>query len=278
MKRTIFLFFLLVSSCRPADNERFDCSCLTSISIGNGLSFHPAESLLLTSAPTGLKDKNGKTLYRIFSYTYQDGVWTDKKEVPFSSRHTDYHPVFSPDGTSVFFNSTRPVPGSDTASAKVNIWEVAYKNGQWGEAEYLEGINTTEHDSYPSTAKNGRLYFNSSRPGGRGEMDFYATSFRDGQWSPPKPLTPLNTEHSENDLVVHPQEKFIIFNRYHMTEKTLDLWISFRENGEWQPPELLDQVNQDDQWELTPTLSPDGRYFYYEKNGEIICQQLNGIL
>ena len=88
----------------------------------------------------------------------------------------------------------------------------------------------------------------------------------------------MNSSDAENDLVVDPDQRFIIFNRYEDAAKGLDLFISFNREGSWSQPVSLDQINTSEDWELTPTLSPDGRYFFYELNGKIMQYDLDELL
>ena len=109
-------------------------------------------------------------------------------------------------------------------------------------------------------------------------MDIYLSKYIDGQYQEPINLELLNSAHTENDLVVDPEEGFIIFNRYIDSTNALDLYISFSNGKEWSTPVLLEQINQTDEWELTPTLSPDGNYFFYELNGKIMQYELAKLL
>ena len=79
-------------------------------------------------------------------------------------------------------------------------------------------------------------------------------------------------------MVVDPEERFIIFNRYINTTKEIDLYISFRKGGQWTTPRKLDNINSADAWELTPSLSPDGKYFFYELNHNIMQIDLASLI
>ncbi len=247
--------------------------CEMNLTIGNGLSFNPQDNSLLISKPSGQSAPNGKPQYSL----YQVSVVADSlqyQRLAINSRHTDYHPVFSPDGQFLLFNSTRPKPTQDTTSGKTDIWLSRYVEGQLQEPDYLESINTDFHDSYPTLTQNNTLYFNSDRPGSQGLMDIYRSEFRDGQWGRPEPVSTLNSPDSENDLVVDPQERFIIFNRYIAATGEIDLFISYKENGDWGAPERLDNINRPEVWELTPTLSFDGKVLYLEIEGRVECYEL----
>jgi hypothetical protein len=48
----------------------------------------------------------------------------------------------------------------------------------------------------------------------------------------------------------------------------MDFWIAFRAGGVWRAPRLLGEVNGPG-WELSPTVSPDGRYFFFNRDGVV---------
>ena len=103
-----------------------------------------------------------------------------------------------------------------------NIWFSKKTASGWSLPKMLEGINSVSYDSYPSIAKNNNLYFNSDRMGGMGGMDIYVSYYLNGKYQKPTNIRNINSEHSENDLVVDPEEKFIIFNRYIDSTKAID--------------------------------------------------------
>ena len=105
------------------------------------------------------------------------------------------------------------------------------------------------------------LYFNSDRPGGIGGQDFYRTRLIRGRCSEPQPVLELNTGDGENDLFVDSQERFVIFNRFVNANRSLDLYIAFRNGDRWGTPRLLDNLNDTTPaaWELSPSISPERR-------------------
>lgn len=260
---------LCLYSCNSTLYTLSDYQKLDSIKIGNGLTFHPNKKQVLISKPSGEVNHNGKPFYRIFQCDMKNEESDCEEQVSFSSKFNDYHPVFSPDGKWLYFNSDRPVPNTIEQSEKINIWRVAYNNGLWGEPVYLSVINTENHESYPTIAKNGTLYFNSDRPGGMGSMDIYKSELVDGKFTEPKPITALNSADSENDLFIDPKERFIIINRYLFDSKEIELFIAYNKKGKWSQPQPLNTINKKGIWELTPTLSPDGKYLFYENEGRI---------
>ncbi|MEQ8927185.1 MAG: hypothetical protein RLO81_15295, partial [Fulvivirga sp.] len=194
-----------------------------------------------------------------------------------NSMYTDYHPEIVGDSLLIFI-SRRPEPGTQTQVTYGNLWMAKKSDGSWGEPIFLSELNHKGHDTYPTFAKSGRLYFNSDRPGGKGSMDIYMSEYTNGKFSKPTLVEALNTSDSENDLVIDPDEKFMIFNRYSFETGELDLFISFNEEGKWSDAKPLTQINEKGVFELTPTLSMDKKYFYYELNGRVKCINLSELL
>ncbi len=187
-----------------------------------------------------------------------------------------YHPVLSIDNESLFFNS-RSHPDSGNSSIPHNIWVVQKANERWGQPYMLKQVNSPFYDSYPSTTRSKNLYFNSDRPGGKGGMDFYVVRFIEGKYQDPINLEELNSGDIENDLVVDTDERFIIFNRYFPETGGLDMFLSIRIDGQWKAPRILDNINSPDKYELTPALSPDGKYFFFELDNRIMQIDLTSL-
>lgn len=243
----------------------------------NGINFSKTGDVLYTSAQLDRQFDNGRHYAGIFISKYVNAEWSEPQLFPLGLEIDAYHPVLSFDNKVLFFNS-RSHLDSANKSVPHDIWSMYNTKDGWSLPKPLDQINSVYYDSYPSVAKNGNLYFNSDRPGGKGGMDFYVSYYQKGSYQQPVNLVALNSTDTENDLVVDPLEKFIIFNRYIDSTRTIDLFISFRQNDTWSTPRKLDEINSDDDWELTPTLSPDGKYFFYELNSGIMQIDLSVIL
>lgn len=272
----LFLFCTLIGfvSC----NHNIISICHQNLEIGNGLAIHPKSHQILISKPTAEKDKNNKNQYSLFEIVPTKDNNSISKALKINSEYTDYHPVFSSKGDFILFNSTRPKPNETTSNGKVDIYYSKIENNQFSEPQYLDVINTEFHDSYPTLTKTNKLYFNSDRPGGKGMMDIYVSEYKNGNWLPPIIVPELNSEQSENDLVVDPQERFIIFNRYMAETKEIDLFISYNNDGSWSKPEPMQKINKPKVWELTPTLSLDGKTLFLEINGKVQCYNTDKLI
>lgn len=234
----------------------------------NGLAFAPDGRVLYVSRRVDELDDRGGQRSRIFAHHFSEGKWSAPKSLPFSLQFTDYQPVLDADGSRLFFTSTRPLPGRD-AETRQNIWYVDRHEGEWGTPQLVSNLATSGWDGYAVPTRRGRLYFVSDRPGGRGAVDIWvAETVADGQYGEPINVSALNSEHSDSDIFVDPDERFIILHRWVEATRTIDFWIAFGTQEEWHAPRLLSEVNGPG-WELSPTVSPDGRYFFFNRDGTI---------
>ncbi len=198
----------------------------------------------------------------------RDGVWTKPEAVDFTGPYSAVDMAFSSDGSRLFYCSNRPLSGSGEPSETVDIWYVERTADGWS-APINPGppVNSDYHEFYPSLTTDGTLYFQSQRPGGPGPGDIYRSRFVDGQYREAELLPPpINTENSEGDALISPDESFIIVTaRAPRPEaRDADLYVSFRRDDDsWTERIWLgDKVNSD-QSENCPTLSPDRRFFLF---------------
>ncbi len=236
------------------------------VKTSNGICFSSDGKNLLISESIDQSFSSGKSMMGIRAYHFENEKWTRGNLLDIAI--DAYHPVLSYAGDTLYFNS-RAHPDSLEYESPHNIWFSIKKGDGWSSPVLHGVVNSLSYDSYPSVAKNGNLYFNSDREGGLGGMDIYISELKGGEYQMPVLLQQINSEYVENDLVIDPNEQFIIFNRYVFTTQSIDMYISIRKNGQWSDAIPLTSINEPDQWELTPTLSPDGKYFFYEVNSQI---------
>lgn len=121
------------------------------------------------------KGNNGKAKgyseVNLFFTRYRNGKWSEP--VPLSINVADAWdstPAFSPDGTTLYFSSTRPggYGGADLYQAKVN------RRGRWVDVRNLgPEINSAGDDVFPYVSEDGSLYFSSDGHAGFGKLDMF---------------------------------------------------------------------------------------------------------
>ncbi len=200
----------------------------------------------------------------------KDGRWTQPVKVSFAKPGQDGDFILAPDGTTVFFASGRPVSTGLPPLKDHNIWKTVRTESGWTEPVPLPApVNTDAHESYPSLAKDGTLYFFSRRGGGLGQSDLYRSELVDGTYKEVTNLGPVfNTEHHEVDPFIAPDESYLIFasdrpggfGKY-------DFYISFKgAGGQWLPPmNMGDKINSPfTEYIISVTL--DGKYLFFTSN------------
>jgi len=213
------------------------------------------------STTTPEQKKRGIYFYVIMVSKLINGVWTKPEMVPFSGKYATMDFCFSPDGNRLYFTSDRP--NKFEATSKNNIWFVERRRSGWSEPRilgppiYKPKVRQGQH----SLAANGTLYFRSGD-------DLYYSEYCDGKFAEPAKLPEtVNSPYPESKPYVAPDERFLLFVRYSMPE-SIDggrgLYISFRrEDGSWtqaQNTHILGSL---------PKFSPDGKYFFFSRGGDI---------
>jgi hypothetical protein len=203
----------------------------------------------------------------LFLRSRQAGGWSDAERLPWAERFQVGDFTVGPDGRTVAFVSNIPIEGVGAVGEGGNIWIAKRTPSGWTEPRPAgPGVNSDFHDSYPSLAVSGDLYFFSRRPGGFGQSDLYVSRWIDGRYLPAENLGRiLNTGAHEWDPYVAPDESYLIFNS--MKEGGLggdDFYISWRTpSGDWGDPVHLGPEINSPGSDNRPYVTADGRYFFF---------------
>ena len=178
----------------------------------------------------------------VMEATVKKGKIKNKRVAAFSAgaaagKWKDIDPMFSPDGNTIYFQSTRPVPGKPGRKG-FDIWAVQkLSRGRWSAAYHLGNtLNSDSSESYSSVSRNGNMYFTIAT---KGMTDIYMSAFVNGAYQAPVPLPSVinDVNERESNPFIAADESYLL---YFSTGKSglgeVDLYISFRENGEWQQP------------------------------------------
>lgn len=276
--KTLVFVILALSSVFASAQTLLKNLCENNVVVGNGFSVHPNGKLILVSKPSGKKDLYGKSQYSLYKLNF-NGDTLEYVPLNINSEYSDYHPVIAPNGEFILFNSTRPKTNVEGEKGLTDIWMAKIgPDFEFSNAINVEKVNSIYHDSYPSLTNNGKLYFISNRPGGFKEADVYVANWHNNKWESPKFVSELSSDLAENDLFVDPQERFMLLNRYDARTNEIDLLISYKGQDNWTPPQRIGSLNNENVWELTPSISPNGELLFLELNGRLECFETKSFL
>lgn len=178
--------------------------------------------------------------------------WSKPVIVSFSGRYRDIEPALTPDGLRLYFASNRPLEGSSDGEVKdYDIYYVQRKdlNSPWSHPFRLSSaINTEADEYYPSIVNDGSIYFTRMNEAAGTKEDIYVARLNGKEYNDGIPVSgSLNTEFYEFNAYVRPDESYMLFTSYRMRDGRgrNDLYISFRENDEWGPGQLIPEVYSD---------------------------------
>lgn len=203
----------------------------------------------------------------VYESRFQDGQWQTPQPVSFNSAHRDIDAIFSRDGKTVLFNSTRPRHPGDTRT-DFDILVVERVDEGWSEPRWLPApINSTNAESYAVDSDNGNLYY-THRVEPDGKSDLYIARKRgDGYDAPERLSDAINSEFAEGNPYIAPDESYLLF----LSDRpggygSTDLYISYRQDDGWTPAENLGPLINTDGGEFCPVISPDGRTLFFSRS------------
>ena len=164
-------------------------------------------------------------------------------------------------GKRIFFISNRPPEDApkDKPQSNYHIWYANKLSGDdWGQPHHLDtAINLKGGNNFGiSVSRSGDLYFCSRDRGGHSGMSSYCAKWLGDHFDKPK-LLALRGNEEIQDPFIAPDESYLIF------ESGADLYICFRNGGQWSAAQNLGkQVNNGD-YNSSPCVSPDGKMLYY---------------
>lgn len=186
--------------------------------------------------------------------------WSEPGPPPFAGEGVEADPWFTPDGTTLYYISTRP-HGSTKRS--LDLWKVTRDASDgWSEPVPLpEPVNSAGQEWFPRPAADGWLYFGSDRPGGRGRTDIWRAREREpGAWVVENLGPEVNTEADEYEPLPSPDgERMVV-----MAEG--GLYETRRTAQGWSPKvKLGPEVNVNGS-EIGAAFSPSGKSMLFARD------------
>ena len=226
-----------------------------------------------TFAPDGheiyfLKMAPNFSRWSIFVSQYKNGSWSQPEVASFSGQYQDADPYVTPDGKHFYFISDRPVEAGGARQSHHDIWVMDKTETGWSAPRHLPApVNSDADEFYPIALKNGTLYFGSLRKDANGVSDIYrAVPAKDGSYTVENLGPPVNSGAGEYEAFVSEDEQLMLLaiTRRPDSLGDIDLYVSHKQpDGKWSEPfNLGPEINSQGR-ELSPKLSPDGKYLIW---------------
>ena len=206
---------------------------------------------------------------RIYWMRRVNNIWLEPEPVPFAGDYPENDMRISSDGIKMFWRSWRPLPDKSGQEDRSCIWFSTRLKDVWSEPQPLKCPDGYLRAGYLDVTNSGTLYFPARREDSYGEGDIYRSRYINEAYTTPENLgSTINTRYSEGDLCVAPDESFLIVSCWNRPENrgVSDLYISFHNgNGKWSRLQNLGEPINSDHEENCPTLSPDNKYFFFNR-------------
>jgi WD40-like Beta Propeller Repeat len=206
--------------------------------------------------------------WTIFVSRYNNGRWSQPEVAPFSGQYQDADPYITADGKHFYFISDRPGESSGERQSHHDIWVMDKTDSGWSAPRHLPApVNSDADEWYPVALKNGTLYFGSQRKESNGFSDIYrAVPQPDGSYSVENLGSPVNSGAGEYEAFVTEDERMMLLaiTRRPDSLGDIDLYVAHKQpTDKWsEPVNLGSEINSPGR-ELSPKLTPDGKYLVW---------------
>jgi len=181
-----------------------------------------------------------------------------------NSQYSDYAPVVTEDGKTMYFTSMRI--GSKN---KENIWKVTKVGSVWGNPQMIESLSSEKNEANGSISEDeSKIYlfghYDEDKNIKSGDI-YYSNKIK--TWDKPRKVENVNSRKTDTQPCVF-EDKYMFFssNRDGGIGGT-DIYMSVKENGVWSEPINLGPTVNSDGNEQTPFLDWDGESLFFSSNG-----------
>jgi hypothetical protein len=208
----------------------------------------------------------------IFHTCYNGTKWMKPKLAPFAKNEfVELAPYCSPDENIVYFHSEREHP--ETGEKMTNnekIWYSEKENDLWGEPIFLPGILNMGWVMGIAAANSGVLYLCGEVEGKSGLL---SSDCVNGTYSN------VNKCFDGVHPYIAPNEEYIIYDLILKNWEETELYIRFKDsNGNWGKAIRLPSTINKTRTESFARVSPDGKYLFFQRKGDIYWVNFDGIL
>jgi hypothetical protein len=199
---------------------------------------------------------NCKTLFM----EYKNNRWTNPEVASFSKTRSVDEPIFSPDGTRLYYYAYN----APNSSGDADICYSVRIDSLWSEPINVGStLNYVSDEYHPCMVNDSSIYFDDNS----GVM--YRAQYKNGVYQTRTMLpSPINPNSSYGDCFVSPDESYIIFSS--STRGGYggnDLYISYRKtNGKWTNPKNLGNKINTSANDADGDITADGKYMTFMRN------------
>jgi WD40-like Beta Propeller Repeat len=213
---------------------------------------------------------NGKM--RIISILDKGGVWSEPEVLPFSEEYINMEPCLSPDGKKMFFVSNRPRSGKGEGEKLPDIWMAEKVEGCWREPRNIgDPVNRLDIVVQPFYTVDNKLYF-CGENADRSSAGVYVSQYAGNGFSEPQKVDGDISSGQFSGPCVSPDNRMLVLHARKDGERfrRYDLYVSFRDaSGKWGELVNLGEAINTEAEEHSATFSPDGRYLFFSRAGDI---------
>jgi Tol biopolymer transport system component len=181
-------------------------------------------------------------------------------------------PFITRDGRTLYFMVV--VPPKEGGLWQSDIYRAQKTTSGWSTPEKLDTtINSKASEWHVSLTNNNSIYFTSEREKGTSALhgDIYKAEWADGKFVNRVKLPyPINTDFNDSDPLIAPDESFLIFHSDRPGGfGQHDLYITFHNKGRWTQPVNMGKEINSEEWEMAPSLTPDGKFLLFTRRKEM---------
>lgn len=152
-----------------------------------------------------------------------------------------------------------------SASVNFSLTE-SERNGELVNETLVAQLNGFDMQYFPSIDASGTLVFTARDKRWGGDEQIMVTTDSTGFWKSPQLISSnINSELNEGTAAISADGLTLVFTGCNRSDSfgSCDLFISKKENNEWQKPELLPKEINTRYWESQPSLSSRGDLLYF---------------
>lgn len=201
--------------------------------------------------------------YAIYETHQNANGWSEPSQLA-GTRVNDLEPFVSADARTLYFTSKR----NTVLDSDWNLWKMTREKAEtaWSNPQQLDFSLVKDSDWTASETENGNFYFARFENDQIGDIYFLEKGAKN-----PLPIAALNSEFNDFEPFVSPREDYLIFASNRAGGfGGVDLYISRKNTAnQWGKPRNLGRFINTKDDELSPSVSADGRYLFFNRNGDL---------